>query len=137
MVGVGIGPSPLWVGVAGVCLATGVGAFQAVNQALLSDDVDEGEGARAFGLANVATAGAGALAGLFGSLVDLLDRILPGGAYGVTFSLAAEFGAASLSPLLQIAKYHEVKTNKIVALIRHKWPKCADLAHRCLSGNGG
>jgi MFS family permease len=109
MVGVGIGPTPFWVGMAGVCLATGVGAFQAVNWALLSDDIDEGEGARAFGLANVATAGAGALAGLFGPLVDLVDRVLPGGAYGVTFSLASVFVAISLIPLLQIGKQHNVK----------------------------
>jgi MFS family permease len=112
MIGVGVGPTPLWVGVAGAILAAGVGAFQAVNWALLSDDVGEGEGARAFGLANIATAGAGALTGLFGPLVDFLDRVLPGGAYGVTFSLAAVFVSASLFPLLQIKKTLENAGNQ-------------------------
>jgi hypothetical protein len=79
---------------------------------LLSDDVGEGEGARAFGLANIATAGAGALTGLFGPLVDFLDRVLPGGAYGVTFSLAAVFVSASVFPLLQIKKTLENSVNR-------------------------
>jgi len=114
MIGVGFGPTPLWVGAAGAILATGVGAFQAVNWALLSDDVEEGQGARAFGLANIATAGAGALSGLFGPLVDLLDRVVPGGVYGVTFSLAAFFVAMSLWPLLQISKRYKIKEVAII-----------------------
>jgi DHA1 family tetracycline resistance protein-like MFS transporter len=102
MVGIGVAPTPLLVGAAGICLAVGVGAFQAVNWALLSDDVPEGEGARAFGLANVATAGAGALAGLFGPLVDLTDAVLPGGTYQLTFGLAALIVVASVLPLRRI-----------------------------------
>ena len=51
-----------------------VGAFQAVNWALLSDDVPRARRATAFGLANVATAGAGALSGVFGILVDVLNE---------------------------------------------------------------
>jgi MFS family permease len=102
MVGVGVAPTPLLVGGFGVILAIGVGAFQAVNWALLSDDVPEGEGARAFGLANIATAGAGAMAGLFGPMVDLIDRVMPGGAYGLTFGLAALIVVATVAPLRKI-----------------------------------
>ncbi|HKG26093.1 MAG TPA: MFS transporter, partial [Thermomicrobiales bacterium] len=102
MVGIGVAPTPLLVGAFGVILAIGVGAFQAVNWALLSDDMPEGEGARAFGLANIATAGAGALAGLFGPMVDVVDLVLPDGAYGLTFGLAALFVLASVLPLRRV-----------------------------------
>jgi MFS family permease len=103
MIGVGVAPTPLLLGAAGIVLAVGVGAFQAANWALLSDDVPEGQGARAFGLANVATAGAGALAGLFGPLVDLIDAVAPGGTYQLTFGLAAVIVLTSAIPLHRIA----------------------------------
>ena len=41
------------------------------------------------GLANVATAGASALAGLLGPVVDAANALVPGGTYQITFTLAA------------------------------------------------
>ena len=101
-VGIGIAPTLPLVSVAGALIAVGLGAFQAVNWALLNDDIPEGEAAAAFGLANVATAGAGAVAGLFGPLVDGLDAVLSAGTYGITFSLAGLVALAALLPLRRV-----------------------------------
>ena len=103
MVGIGFAPTIVIASVAGRLVAVGVGAFQAVNWALLSDDISEGQGAESFGVANIATAGAGALAGLFGPLVDLLHAALPGGTFEITFGLAGLVALASIWPLLRIA----------------------------------
>jgi len=104
MAGIGFAPSLAVVAIAGGLVAVGNGAFQAVNWALLSDHVPEGEGATAFGLANIATAGAGALAGLFGPLVDLMDAVMPAGTYQLTFGLAALVALTSLFPVRSLAR---------------------------------
>jgi MFS family permease len=88
MAGIGLSPTLALVAAAGAVTATGVGAFQAVNWALLSDQVPSGKEAEAFGIANLSTAGAGAVAGLFGPLVDGLQATLPYGTYLITFVLA-------------------------------------------------
>jgi MFS family permease len=77
--GIGFAPTLLFVGVYGALVAVGFGAFQAVNWALLSDDIPEGEGAKYFGLANLATS-----------------------TYQLTFSLAALAALASIIPLRRI-----------------------------------
>lgn len=56
----------------------------------------------AIGLANIATAGAGAMAGVFGQLVDLLDALIPGSTYQLTFGLAALVTIASIAPLRKL-----------------------------------
>ena len=87
----------------GALLAGSVGAFQAVNWALLSDHVPKHQAATAFGLANVATAGAGALSGVFGVLVDALDGFLDAGTWRITFTLAALIAVSAYFPLRRIA----------------------------------
>jgi hypothetical protein len=66
---------------------------------VLSRAVPRGEGAQFFGLANIATAGASALAGLLAALIDLANALLPVDAYHVTFGLAVVVAAASVLPL--------------------------------------
>ncbi len=101
--GIALLPGLIATAIAGLCIAIGVGAFQAVNWALLSDDIPQGQGARYFGVANIATAGAGAVAGGFGPLVDVLDAVLPRGTFAVTFSLAAVITALAFWPLHRIS----------------------------------
>jgi MFS family permease len=99
MAGLAFSPTLLPIAISGGLVAVGVGAFQAVNWALLSDDMPPGHAARAYGVANVATAGSSALAGLFGPLVDLVNRFLPGTAYTLTFSFAALITLVAIIPL--------------------------------------
>jgi MFS family permease len=94
----GFAPNLVVVAVAGALIAAGTGAFQAVNWALLSDTVPKAQAASAFGVANIATAGAGAVAGIFGPVVDLMDALMPAGTFQLTFGLAALITLASLSP---------------------------------------
>jgi MFS family permease len=105
MAGLAVSPTLLPIAISGGMVAMGVGAFQAVNWALLSDDMPAGHAARAYGVANVATAGSSALAGLFGPLVDLLNSVLTGSAYTITFSLAALIILVSLIPLYRTDEY--------------------------------
>src|SRR5690606_2455170 len=80
----------LWmVGVAGLALMIGAGAFQAANWATLSEAVPDEEGAAYLGLSNLATAGASALVGLLGPLVDVANALIPAGTYAIIFSIAA------------------------------------------------
>jgi len=99
LVGFAVAPSLTVVAIAGCLMALGVGAFFAVNWALLSDHIPEGRGARFYGVANIATAGASALAGLFGPIVDLTNAVIPAGTYAITFGLAALISLTSLWPL--------------------------------------
>ncbi len=56
-------------------LGVATGAFSSTNWALATDLVTKGKEARYLGLANMATAGAGALAGLFGPLITHYEAI--------------------------------------------------------------
>jgi MFS family permease len=103
MAGVAVAPTLPLVAAAGAPLAIGLGTFQAVNWALMSDEIPQGAGARFFGVANVATAGAGALSGLFGPLADALATVSPVAAYPITFVLAAVVALGGLWPLRQVA----------------------------------
>jgi MFS family permease len=102
IVGLGFAEALPLVATAGCLVAIAVGAFQAANWALMSDDLPTNQGATAFGIANIATAGAGALAGLFGPLVDLLHSVIPGGTWQVTFGLAGLVALASLLPIRRV-----------------------------------
>jgi MFS family permease len=101
IVGLGFAESlPLTVA-SGCFVAVGVGAFQAANWALMADDLPNDQSATSYGIANIATAGAGAIAGIFGPFVDLLHARLPGGTWQITFGLA---GLVAISALLPIRK---------------------------------
>jgi Na+/melibiose symporter-like transporter len=102
LLGLAFAPTLVIVAAGGGLVAVGFGSFQAVNWALLSDTMPEGQGAQFYGLANIATAGAGALAGLLGPLIDVANGLLPAGTYHITFGLAAAITMASLLPLRRL-----------------------------------
>jgi MFS family permease len=79
----------------GSLMALGSAAFASANWALTADVTPPDEGARFFGLANIGTAGAAAVAGLLGPLVDWGNAGAPGFGYTVLFIVAAIASAAS------------------------------------------
>jgi MFS family permease len=99
LVGIAFAPN-LWVlAIGGMALAGAAGAFQALTWALLSKCLRDEQAAQYFGVANIATAGAGALAGAFGPLVDVLQVFVPGATYQVLFGICALITATSVAPL--------------------------------------
>jgi MFS family permease len=81
----------------GGLMALGSAAFSSANWALSADLAPPAEAGRFLGLANFGTAGAVAAAGLFGPLVDGLNKATPGIGYSALFMVAA--GLAVLSGL--------------------------------------
>jgi MFS family permease len=106
LLGIAAAPTVTMATLAGGVLGLGVGVFFAVNWALLSDDIPEGRAARAYGLANISTAGASALAGLFGPLLDVSNAHFPHATYPVTFGIAAMVSLTSLIP------FHKINTRR-------------------------
>jgi MFS family permease len=79
----------------GGLMALGSAAFSSANWALSADLAPPAEAARFMGLANFGTAGAVAAVGLFGPLVDGLNRATPGTGYSALFVTAAVLAALS------------------------------------------
>lgn len=75
-------------------------AFAGGSWALLADLVPRDQSARYFGLANFGTAGAAAVAGLFGPLMDWADRLSPGSRFTILFLAASLAFAVSALPLI-------------------------------------
>ena len=98
LLGIAFAPTLAVLAVSGLVLAAAAGAFQAVNWGVLAKSLKDDEAARYFGLANIATAGAGALAGAFGPLVDVAQRFVPGATYQVLFGICALIAACALLP---------------------------------------
>ncbi len=73
----------------GGLMSLGSAAFAGGSWALLADLVPRDESARYFGLANFSTAGSAAAAGLFGPVIDGVERLLPGMGFSALFILAA------------------------------------------------
>lgn len=97
----------------GGLMSLGSAAFAGGSWALLADLVPREESARYFGLANFSTAGSAAVAGLFGPVVDGVDRIYPGMGFSVLFMLASIAFLASAIPLRgSRKKYGETDENK-------------------------
>jgi MFS family permease len=80
-------------------MSIGSAAFAGGSWALLADLVPKDDSARFFGLANFSTAGSSAVAGLFGPVIDGLERIWPGMGYSVLFLGAALAFLASILPI--------------------------------------
>jgi MFS family permease len=95
----------VWAGTAGQILlfgglmSLGSAAFAGGSWALLADLVPKNESARFFGLANFSTAGAAATAGLFGPVIDGVERISPGMGFSVLFILASLAFLTSTFPI--------------------------------------
>lgn len=99
ILGVAVLPTLLTTAIAGVLVVIGIGSFMAVNWALISESIPDGKGAQYFALANIATAGASALAGLFGPLADAVNAITPGNSYSIAFIIGAAISLTTLRPL--------------------------------------
>jgi MFS family permease len=85
----GMAGSALQMLMFGTLLAIGSAAFSTGNWALAADLAPKGEAARFLALANFGTAGAAALAGLFGLLIDLGNRLDAGAGFTALFAAAA------------------------------------------------
>jgi MFS family permease len=84
----------------GGVLGVAGGAFAASTWAFLADEIPEGESARFYGIANYATAGAGALgAGIFGVMIDVLNGWKHIAGYRALILVAATLAAVSLLAL--------------------------------------
>jgi len=83
----------------GGLMSLGSAAFAGGSWALLADLVPRSDSARFFGLANFSTAGAAAAAGLFGPVIDGVERIAPGMGFSVLFAAASLAFLASALPL--------------------------------------
>jgi MFS family permease len=79
----------------GALMAAGSAAFSSGNWAMIADLVPPSESARFFGLANFGTAGAAAMAGLFGLLVDGANHFMAGLGYPSLFFVSAIVFVAS------------------------------------------
>lgn len=96
LAGAAVAPDKPVLMAAGALLAVGVGGFQAVNWTMLARAMPDENSAQFFGLANIATAGAGACAGILGPVVDLGRDRDPSVAYGIAFLVAALVTLSSL-----------------------------------------
>jgi len=83
----------------GGLMSLGSAAFAGGSWALLADLVPRKEAARFFGLANFSTAGSAAAAGLFGPIIDGVERLAPGMGFSVLFAAAALAFLGSVLPL--------------------------------------
>ncbi|MHB1417838.1 MAG: MFS transporter [Chloroflexota bacterium] len=99
IIGIAFSPTLLILAGAAVVAAIGLGTFQAANWALIADHIPNGRGARFFGLANVATAGASAIAGLTGLGVSALRSSGVSYTYELVFTATAIIALTSLIPL--------------------------------------
>ena len=93
----------------GGLMSLGSAAFASGSWALMADLVPGDEPARFFGLANFSTAGAAAAAGLFGPVIDAVERIFPGMGFSVLFILASIAFLTSALPLKQVGSMKEEK----------------------------
>jgi dipeptide/tripeptide permease len=101
---IGFSPTLSFAALAGGLIAIGLGAFQAANWALMNDDLPKGQSAGTLGVANIATAGAGTVAGLFGPLADAVDALVPQATYQVLFGLAGVVAVLALIPLSRVTR---------------------------------
>ncbi len=83
-------------------LGIATGAFSSTNWALATDLVTKGKEARYLGLANMATAGAGALAGFIGPLIDRYEIVRTGLGYQIMLILCLTFFIIGALLLLKV-----------------------------------
>jgi MFS family permease len=110
-----IADNPLSIFLFGGLMALGTAAFSGANWAMTADLVPTNESARFFGLANIGTAGAAAVAGLSGPLVDWANGAQPGLGYTTLFLFAAGMFAASGVALLAIKARQPVEQQVAIA----------------------
>ncbi len=86
----------------GSIVGLSAGVFLSANWALATDLVPKDEAAGYLGISNLATAGAGILAGLGGPLIDLFNARQPGSGYTALFASACLAYLAGAGLLLKI-----------------------------------
>jgi Na+/melibiose symporter-like transporter len=86
----------------GSIVGLSAGVFLSANWALATDLVPKGEAAGYLGISNLATAGAGILAGLGGPLIDFFNARQPGSGYTALFASACLAYVAGAGLLLKI-----------------------------------
>jgi len=87
----------------GGIIGVAIGVFLSVNWALATDLIPPAEAARYLGISNLATAGAGVLANLFGGpLIDIFNAQQPGLGYTVLFALGGLCMLAGTALLLPV-----------------------------------
>lgn len=96
---IAIAPTLWMLAIGGLVVAAATGAFQALTWASLAKTLRPEQAAQYFGLANIATAGAAALAGAFGPVVDVFQAYLPGATYQVLFGTCSVITLGALLPL--------------------------------------
>lgn len=111
LAGIAFSPTLPILAIPSFILAFNAGAFQALNWGAIANALRDDEAARYFGLANIATAGAGAMTGIFGPLVDLADRFVPGATYQILFSICALVTASCLLVLRHDAAAPSIAEN--------------------------
>ena len=109
----------------GGLMSIGSAAFAGGSWALLADLVPKEEPARYFGLANFSTAGAAAAAGLFGPVIDGVERVFPGMGFSVLFILASVAFLTSAIPLKGSLLKKDGETNENERKIRPHAPGLA------------
>lgn len=109
----------------GGLMSLGSAAFAGGSWAYLADLVPKEEPARFFGLANFSTAGAAAAAGLFGPVIDGVERIAPGMGFSALFLLASLAFLASTLPLRGSRRKKEGKTDEDQGKVRAHAPGLA------------
>jgi len=98
---------------AGTLIGIGIGIFLSVNWAWGADLIPAEGGGRLLGVSNLATAGAGVLAGLGGWLLDSLNRQSPNTGYTTLFLIAALCFAAGTVVAIGVND-HRARDKKIV-----------------------
>ena len=109
----------------GGLMSLGSAAFAGGSWAWMADLVPRQEPARFFGLANFSTAGSAAAAGLFGPVIDGVERISPGMGYSVLFILAGIAFLASVLPLRGSSWKKDERKHENQAKVRSHTPGLA------------
>jgi MFS family permease len=109
----------------GGLMSLGSAAFAGGSWALMTDLVPKDRSARFFGLANFSTAGSAAAAGLFGPVVDGVERVSPGMGFSVLFILASVTFLTSALPLKKSFMTNDGETHEDERKVRSNDPGLA------------
>ena len=113
-----VAQAPLQILLFGGLMSLGSAAFAVANWAMTSDLAPQSQAGRLFGIANFGTAGAAALAGLFGPLVDGTRSVAPGIGYGVVFIGAVVSFLLSMVAIRPLAEPNDERSHQIPARAR-------------------
>ncbi len=99
----------------GTLMSAGSAAFASANWAMSADLAPGDQAGRFYGLLNFGTAGASAVAGLFGPLVDYGNQLGHGSGYTILFGLAAVVSLGSAVALRYVAPQERIPLGVVPA----------------------